>query len=352
MKNKVIKKSDVISLLKVLSFILVFAIILEIMSAGSFSKMNALSYKNSYTRAYSFLSEPENSIDVAGIGSSDLYSAFVPMLFWEENGYTSTVISKPHQTVLASYGLLKELLECQSPKVLIIETDMLYENAPDFNPENKKINKFQKARAKAERFFDNFSEKRFENIVTSHFSVFTFHDKWKNFKFGELNEVFEDKKFVTCDHGYNFNNSVKPANANDNMKYSDITEPVSNENLLYFQKMLDLCSKKGIKVLLVEMPTQNSWNYYRHNAVQKLADENGLEFIDFNLKFDEIDFDIKSDYRDGGDHCNYYGAAKTTHYLAGVIKEHYSQGLTDKRKDASYSYWEESNAEFRKKYNV
>ncbi|MCI9112053.1 MAG: hypothetical protein HFJ99_05780 [Eubacterium sp.] len=356
MKNrlsKIFSKTNVKSGAKVITFMLVFVILLQVLSAGSFSKLNALSYKNKFNRAYSFLTEPENTVDIAGIGSSDLYSAFVPMQLYEKYGYTSTVISSPHQTCLKSYSFLEELLKCQHPKVLIIETDMFYEGAPEFNSKKIKKDNTSVIKRKISAFLENFSEKRFEDMIETQFSIFTFHDKWKQTKFFSSDDSKKDTKAsVSCDHGYNFNDSIKPAQANDNMNPTDISEPIPEDNLNYLNKMVDLCREKGIDVVLVEMPTQHSWNYYRHNTVQAFADENKLRFIDFNLMFEELQLDIKLDYRDGGDHLNYYGATKTTAYLSDFLNETYSDILTDKRNDENYSFWEESNKEFKQKYNV
>lgn len=351
-KTKFLTKNDIKCVVKVFSFVLVLALILEMFSLGSFSKMNALTYKNQYSKAYSFLSEPEKSIDVAAVGSSDLYSAFVPMQVFENYGYTSTVISSPHQTTLESYGFVKELLKTQSPKILIIETDMLYENAPEFDMNKPTEKKFSKLKSKVSAFFSNFDSDRFDDIIQSRFSIFTFHDKWKKFKFGKPENPFKGEEFKTCDHGYNFNDSVNPAEENKNMAVTDIFEPVPDNDINYLNKIIKICNEKDIKVLLVEMPTQNSWTYARHNAVQAYADENGLKFIDFNLMFDVLQLDIKKDYRDGGDHLNYFGATKTTAYLCDYIADEYGSVLIDRRNDPSFDYWKDSNKEFRKKYKI
>jgi len=351
-KQKILTKSDIKSAARILSFILVLVLVLQLFSLGSFSKVNALTYGNYFTKTYSFITEPENTIEVAGIGSSDLYSAFVPMQFFENCGYTSTVISTPHQTVLQSYGFLKELLEKQKPKVLVIETDMLYEGAPEFQEGEVKTDKFAKLEAKASNFFSTLNAKRFEDLIESQFSIFTFHDKWKTYKPGDSKKSHPSGADVAFHHGYNFNDNVKAAEVNLNMQPTDIAEPILNENLYYLEKMLKLCEKNGIKTVFVEMPTQNSWTYYRHNAVAALAAEKNIDFIDFNLMFDEIGLDIKCDYRDGGDHLNYFGASKTTVYLCKYLSEHFGDILTDRRNDSDYAFWKESNEKFKSHYKI
>lgn len=349
--EKIFTKNNIKSGAKVLSFFLAFVILLVGLSSSVFSKTGAVSYKNALSRAYTFLSEPENTIDVAAIGSSNLYSAFVPMQLYEKYGYTSTVISSPHQTVSQSYGFLQELLKCQQPKVLIIETDMLYEDAPEFKKEKVRKNKSELYKLKAAAFFSNFKPKRFGDLIESCFSIFTFHDKWKQFSLLDAKPQ-NDSKFTICDHGYNFNDSVMAAPVNNNMNKSDITEPIPDEAMIYLDKMVSLCEERGIKVLLIEVISQYSWNYYRHNAVVEYAHKNNLEFIDFNLLTNELKLDVAKDFRDGGNHLNYAGATKTTSYLSDRIHNNYSDILTDRRNDPDFRFWEESNKEFRKRYNV
>ena len=351
--SKIFSKSNIKSGVKVISFLLVFVILLQVLSASVFSKVSALSYKNKLNRAYSFLTEPENTVEIAGVGSSDLYSAFIPMHLYEEYGYTSTIISSPHQTCMKSYGFLEELLECQSPRVLIVETDMFYEDAPDFNPENIKKDYSGILKRNLGTFLDNFNEKRFQDIVETQFSIFTFHDKWKrSWPFSSKKVKNESENTIAIEHGYYYNNHIKSAPVNKNMNPTDISEPIPEENLTYFNRILSLCRKNGIEVVLVEMPAQISWNYYRHNAVQALAEEKELPFVDFNLMFEEISLDIKHDFRDAGSHLNYFGAKKVTTYLSDFLNEKYSDRLTDRRGDENYSFWEESNKEFKEKYKI
>ena len=91
-EKKIFTKPNVISFVKTVSFVLVFIIILQSLSAGVFSKSRATTYKNRFNKAYSFLLEPENSLDIVGIGSSNLYSAFVPTNLWSNYGYTSCLL--------------------------------------------------------------------------------------------------------------------------------------------------------------------------------------------------------------------------------------------------------------------
>ena len=83
-ETKAYLKRTAIGCVKILSFLLVLAILLEVLSLTYFSKKGATHYKTSLSKAYAFLQEPDNSIDVLCIGNSDLYSAVVPADFWTQ----------------------------------------------------------------------------------------------------------------------------------------------------------------------------------------------------------------------------------------------------------------------------
>ena len=53
-EKKIFTKPNVISFVKTVSFVLVFIIILQSLSAGVFSKSRATTYKNRFNKAYSF----------------------------------------------------------------------------------------------------------------------------------------------------------------------------------------------------------------------------------------------------------------------------------------------------------
>ena len=72
--------------LKVLAFVLAFAVLLQTVSAFVFSGEKASQVNKKRASSYSFLSDPDNTIDVVCLGSSDMYSGFVPTELWEKYG--------------------------------------------------------------------------------------------------------------------------------------------------------------------------------------------------------------------------------------------------------------------------
>ena len=105
-----------------------------------------------------------------------------------------------------------------------------------------------------------------------------------------------------------------------------------------------VCRNNNIEVLFLELPSQSSWNYKKHNAVKAYSDKLGVKFIDMNIERDRFGFDWKTDTRDGGNHLNYSGAKKISTWLGNYLGSQYQ--LEDHRKDSRYQRWQQDSADY------
>lgn len=311
-----------------LAFILVFFVILGVLSDFAFSPVRGTQYYNKRRHATEFVNEPDNSLQVIGVGNSDLYSAFDPNYLWKEFGYTSNISAAPRQTPFDSYVTLKQMLNHQSPKVAVIEIDMIYTNDLD---EKQKYDW-------REVMSDYCNTDLIDLIVKRSFPVFYYHDKWKHY------DKLSPEKAST--HGYVYIEKTVKVNPDDYMKPTADKEEISVINKDFTTRIVNLCRENNIYPVFVEVPSPASWNYERHNAVQEFADELGVDFIDFNLNTDETGFDYKNHFRDKGNHLNYKGSCIITKYLGNYIADKVS--LDDRRDDPNYDYWNSNLHEFNK----
>ncbi len=316
-------------------YFVVLAVILETLSLTAFSKGAAATYANKYSNAYSFYSEPENTIEVAGVGNSNLYSAFVPAKLWQKQGYTSSVIGSPHQTLAQSYDFIVRLYEKQNPKLVIIETDMFYRTLPD----GKSYRSPLEIENLLESVFDAADPDNIEDMVKSAFSVFTFHDRWKGLLRGNEKEPKDPNA-----HGYHLHLKRKKFKPGDYMAKTDVKEEMKQSDLKTLDSIMSYCRDKGSEVLWVSAPSPKFWCYARHNYVSGLAKKYGVNFVDYNLKWQELDLKAQSDFRDKGTHLNFNGAKKFTFALGNYLKENYA--LEDYRGNDRYAYFEESANRF------
>ena len=96
---------------------------------------NGLPWQRAADDPYAFVPEPENTVQIACVGNSDLYSGFVPPVLWGNQGYSATVYASARQSLTKSYALLERVFATQSPELVVLETDMLY----DHNPQEREM---------------------------------------------------------------------------------------------------------------------------------------------------------------------------------------------------------------------
>ena len=331
-----IKKENVKKLipqvLKVLAFALAFVVLLQSLSAFVFSGEKVSQISKRMADSYSYLLEPENSVDVVCVGNSDIRSGFVPTELWEKYGYTSVVSSFTRQSISDSQRALKEICKSQKPKLVILEIDSLYDgrgpediiNPHDTTPDN---------------FFDSLKPDDFENKISRDYSVFTFHNILQ-----DRQRRSRRKQYA---HGYLFCEDIRKIEYRDYMTKTDEIDIPIYSNTQQLRTFVKYCKKNDLPVLLLEVPSLSSWSYARHNAVQNLSDELGVEFLDLNLLYDEVGIDMRNCFRDDGNHLNYFGASAVTDYVGDYIGKNY--GIESRRGDAELAeYWDNEVVQFKK----
>ena len=114
-----------------IAFVLLTVLLLVGMSKTLVPRSNSASGGMHNYRARGFYGEEKDSLDVVAIGNSDLASGFSPMELWKTHGISGFACGEPNQTIDQSVRLLQEVLTCQRPKVVILETDALFQENMD-----------------------------------------------------------------------------------------------------------------------------------------------------------------------------------------------------------------------------
>lgn len=271
--------------------------------------------------ARGFHGEPENSIDIFMLGNSDAYSGFSPMELWNSKGYTSYIAAEGSTSIGQVYNMLKEVLECQSPKLVILETDCFWNGTDRIG--------------------------RVQNNITATWNrlipLLRYHDRWKWVKpkqfFGNVRY-----SYVTVSKGQLLSNVANPYNGGDYMSKKTENEPIPKSAVPYIDTIVDLCEENDIQVLFVTIPSANSWNQAKHNAMEEYAADRGVPYIDMNIPENDVGIDWSTDSRDGGNHLNCKGAQRVTAYLADYLESNYN--LTDHRNDSTYQAWNDNYAKY------
>lgn len=264
---------------------------------------------------FRILREPADTLDMIMVGDSLSYTSVSPMELWSSHGFTSYICGQGGQRVQESYYMLKNAFRRQSPRLVILESHMLFcgENGIDGRIEGCK------------------------EALNYYFPFYRNHDVWKT--------LLTDRRYPEENYkGFAFHSVIQPYENGPYMEETDQKEEATELVLDYLDKIVELCRAHGARLLLLSTPSPVNYNYRRHNSLEGYAREKGIDYLDLNLK--DLGMDWTKDSMDHGDHLNYYGAEKVTRFLSEYLASHYD--LRDHRKDSDYDSWSEEAKEYMK----
>ena len=297
-------------LLRPTLFLLLLILLLSAFSAYFLPKGNALEDGIQEPELYAFLGEPENSLDVVVLGDSIPLSSFVPAYLWRDYGVTSYVCAATAQKPSDGYFLLKRFFEHQSPKAVLYETDQLY--------------------------LETEAADILQAEALARLPVFQYHDSWKYVRPNRLLQT-PDYTETSPLKGYHLRKTIEVLQGDPAYLAPEETpEPISALNRLCLERTLALCESRGAQLILYTAPNAASWTQGKHRAMEALAEELGIPYLDANRA--DLDISWYVDTLDGGEHLNIRGARKVTAWLGEYLQ---SQGLPDHRADPAYAAWSE-----------
>ena len=140
--------------------------------------------------------------------------------------------------------------------------------------------------------------------------------------------------------GYLVSEHIMPYTGDlDYLKPTDEVKEIDPMSVFYMDRILRLCEKENIDVILYSLCSPKCYDTTRLNAIRNYVSSRGVNYIDFNQNWKEMGIDWSHDTRDEGDHLNEYGVAKVTSYMGQYLREHYD--LPDHRGEADYSSWDD-----------
>lgn len=299
-------------------FLLILTFVLKIFSSLSIAMGYNANPLYNYS-GFSIFQEPDNTIDVLSIGDSNVYSSIFPLIWWEQEGFTGYTWGQPSQRISETYEYLKQIYQHQKPSIVLIDGNNLFRDKTDINN------------------LDSITKAKLATI----FPVISFH---KNLNPHKIKNIFGNRYSVM--KGYYYRKSAHKVHKNKHrMKFTRKTWEINSLSASTFAKCIHYCKSQGSIPVLISVPNYKGWNYQKHNALQKIADNNGINFVDLNLALKKK-INWKKDSVDGGDHLNIKGAKKTTAYLGEYLKNQY--GLPDRRGDKKYKQWDNNVEEYHK----
>ena len=310
------KSSKIRILIKYFVFVAIFFVLLSIGSVFldpvKLGLDNNLFEREEYLTG--ILGEDKNTIDVVVLGDSESFGLLSPMHLWQDMGIASYIAGQGGQRTVEEYYALKKILKHQKPKLVILETNNVFDEVGFFSE-----GKFVAA-----------------TTVYHYFPLVKYHSVWKN--------IFENNtNNQNHFNGFEIRANIVPYTGGDYIFPTEEVHKIDPIIQYYYDKTIDLCKENNIDVLLTWAPSPIHFSYDKHNAMQQYADKNNIPFIDMNI-LDDLNIDLNGDMLDGGDHINIYGSIKVTKYLEEYFKNQYE--LPDRRNDSRYTKWNERCAQF------
>ena len=365
-------------LMRAICFCLLFVILFVFLS-GAFIPRTGTTEDGMESRiSKAYRGEPRDSIDTVFIGNSDIYRAISPVDLFHQTGITSAIAGRPNKQLSEVPGDIRDILRYQNPKTIVLETDCMFSGTnPGFKKgispleaEAAKVDVAGQAPSKAtnadvagqapskatnapqQNIFAKCKallqegDSAFLAALNYKFPLVKYHDNWKHLK---LTTFLQPRgKYHFSNKGMAYANTVKAYPfGNEYMQLSGGKHAMlSEEKLDQFQKIYNLCDRNGIRLVLLTVPSANTWNKGKSDTVKQLAKKYDLTYYDYNRQL-PAGFDWATDSKDGGNHLNYAGASAVTKDLAKKLTDDLALNPTSLTKEQKQQ-WKKDYEHFHK----
>ena len=281
--------------------------------------------------------DTDKDTDVIFIGDCEVYENISPVTIWEKSGITSYIRGSSDQRIWQSYYLLKDTLEYQTPKVLVLSILSLTEEECESEEYNRlTLDGMKWSETKVEAIKDSMLEE--ESFVSYLFPLLRYHDRWDQISSEDFKYFFSKPKVTT--NGYLMQVGVRGVTSLP--RYPALGNyDFSEKTMSYLDKIRELCNEKGIQLCLYKGPSvYPHWYEEWDKQVVDYANKYGLVYINTANLADTIGIDYTKDTFDYGQHLNVEGAEKLSAYIALFLKDTYN--LLDHKFDSEQvEKWEE-----------
>lgn len=249
-----------------------------------------------------FYVEPENSLDVIFVGSSQLFSTIMPKVLEDEQDISSYVFAGNEQTFSISYYYIMEALKYQNPKAIVLEVTFCnWGERPREAVTRINFDDMRWGKAKISGIMNNVEPKNWEYFF---FELSKYHSRWDSLTkedFDLKGSYFEKNETKgwsaygkSNDPDKMYGKTIAPEILNC-WEYKDL----DGNAFKWLDKIIDLCEKEGVPLILLKTPNNgkiiepipeyvsdevfeyiDGMAYY--NTLERYANENNIMFLNMN----------------------------------------------------------------------
>ena len=308
-------KRIVKNIIAVISFLCIFGLVFYIVDTTLKFK-----YADGILTIEDLYEYPDNSIDVLLLGSSHVGVNIDPTQLNSEYGMAAYSLWGSVQPTWNSYFYLKEALKTQKPKVVVLEgflTSQDYEYM-DYSRIIKNTLGMKLSQNKLEAINVSATNDVKKDIYLG-FS--TYHTRYAELVATDFTRF--PWNFELADKSISNGTGITPCKIPE-IEGADGYKDLKPKMKEYLLKIMELCKSENIPLMIFVSPfSASKGELERFNTVQKLAEENGVTFINYNKSYEEIGIDFTKDFADSAGHLNDGGVAKLTNALGTFLTENY-----------------------------
>ncbi len=267
---------------------------------------------------YPFYEEPSDTIDVIFVGSSHMYRSVYPLEIWNTYGITSWNLGSSEQSIAASYYLMKEAIERQHPKVIVMEMYMSFVDSKYYSyPRIHQITDNMPLSLNKMELINDLIP--FKDRLEFYFPICKYHERWEELTTKDFQKIKRDSK------GVEYGGEIFPypdfeiLDKSQKAKVPDITRE-------YIEKAKQLCDENGIKLVLLTVPylATNEYKYRQEilNGIYDIANNLDIPYINMFHEIENVGFNYKTDFAEW-QHLNINGAKKVSTFLGRYLVENY-----------------------------
>lgn len=277
---------------------------------------------------YTDFFEEEEDFDVLFFGTSHMKYGISPMELWHDYGIVSYNFGTNMQLMPTTYWQMENVLEYTSPRLVVIDCFFITSDEKISESAHDSFDGIPLSRTKLNALSDLIGSGETDYTYGEfiwNYSIF--HNRWDELKEEDFGRKNADTK------GGDYIIEIESGPGLEQVP-REIKLEEDTSAIIYLEKMIESCQKRGIEVLLVYMPVLAFGDSPKEaNRVYDIAERYGVNYVNF-LDLDAIHYgaDCSDD-----NHINLAGSRKVTDYLGQYIMEHYD--IADQRGNEAFADW-------------
>lgn len=341
------KKSIRCRTIKIISLILAIFITCFVLSYLFLPKRDKIDDNYTGKTLSEFYYEDSDTIDVIYLGASNVFCGISPLEIWNEYKITGYDIAVGSATPWTDYYLLKEVLEYQTPQLVIVDLDTSF--SADEPSEEYTRKAFDYFKFLSPNLINAVTSDAYDNsyfdYISYIFPIFRYHDRYNEISANDI--LFYKNLGYNTTKGYVPYKNIKPNKVKFSYLKTNDKGDMTEKSKKYLKMIIELCKSHGVKIAFSELPSNENWSLERDEYAYDFCEENNIDFIDLNSVnvMNEINLDWNKDTSDGGIHLNYDGMKKATDYIGKYVvnnikKRNYSENVENEWNNCYKKYRE------------